>query len=145
MNRVITQLLDWRMQFREFKPLILTGSTPKDRLKVIREFVPKNFEDMLHVNLKNNEQVREYINHNPPGPEAYLFLEKTLMGMIMPGDTCVVFENADACDPKAVMDYAENLFTEEDMGFLILTGEFTEEILASHADQIVHIDLPSEE
>ena len=145
MDRIITQLLDWRMQFQEYKALVLTGSTPKDRLKVIREFVPKNFEDMMHVNLKNNEKVREYINNNPPGPEAYFYLEKTLMGMIVPGDTCVVFENADSCDPDAVLDYAENLFAEEDMGFLILTGDFTEEILAPHMDHIIHIDLPAKE
>ena len=143
MNRIITQLLDWRMQFQDYKALVLTGSTPKDRLKVIREFVPKNFEDMMHVNLKNNEKVREYINQNPPGPDAYFYLEKTLMGMIVPGDTCVVFENADACDRDAVLDYAENLFAEEDMGFLILTGDFTEEDLAPHADHIIHIDLPA--
>ena len=31
------------------------------------------------------------------------------------------------------------------MGFLILTGDFSEEILAPHADRIVHIDLPAEE
>ncbi len=99
----------------------------------------------MHVNLKNNEKVREYINSNPPGPEAYFYLEKTLMGMIVPDDTCVVFENADACDPDAVLDYAENLFAEEDMGFLILTGDFSEEILVPHADRIVHIDLPAEE
>ncbi len=145
MDRIITQLLDWRMQFQDYKALILTGDTPKERLRVIRQFVPKNFEDMMHVNLKNNQKVREYINNNPPGPEAYFYLEKTLMGMIVPGDTCVVFENADACDHKAVFDYAENLFAEEDMGFLILTGDFTEEELEAYGDRFIHIDLPPAE
>lgn len=145
MNRIITQLLDWRMQFQDYKALIITGSTPKDRLRVIREFVPKNFEDMLHVNLKNNEKVREYINTNPPGQDAYFFLEKTLMGMIVPDDTCVVFENADACDHEAAFDYAENLFAEEDMGFLILTGDFTKEELDARGDRIIHVELPEAE
>ena len=45
------------MQFQDYKALILTGDTPKERLRVIRQFVPKNFEDMMHVNLKNNQKV----------------------------------------------------------------------------------------
>ena len=145
MNRIITELLDWRMQFQDYKSLVLTGGTPKERLRIIREFVLKNFEDMMHVNLKNNEKVREYINTNPPGPGAYYFLEKSLMGMIVPGDTCVVFENADACDHEAVLKYAEDLFAEEDMGFLILTGDFTEEELSARSERIIHIGIPETE
>lgn len=36
MERILTQLLDWRMQFEDYKTLILTGSTAKDRMNVIR-------------------------------------------------------------------------------------------------------------
>lgn len=145
MQRITSQLLDWRLQFQDYKALVLTGATPRERMAIVREFVLKNFEEMMHVNLKNNASVREYINTNPPGQEACFYLEKTLMGMLVPGDTCVVFENADSCDYDAVFDYAENLFAEEDMGFLILTGDFTKEQLAAQADKIIHIEIPEAE
>ena len=38
MERVISQLLDWKLQFKDFKTLLLTGSTEEDRTKVIKDF-----------------------------------------------------------------------------------------------------------
>ena len=31
---------------------------------------------MIHINLKNNQEIREYINTMPPGRDAYYFIEK---------------------------------------------------------------------
>lgn len=112
MERILTQLLDWRMQFEDYKTLILTGSTAKDRMNVIRQFAAKNFESMVHVNVKNNAKIREYMNTNPAGRDAYRFLEKSVMEMIMPIDTAVVLENADSLEPEAFRDYAEHLFAD---------------------------------
>ena len=55
MERIMTELLDWRMQFSDFKTLILTGSTPEYRIRVIKSFARKNCENMISVNVKNNE------------------------------------------------------------------------------------------
>lgn len=145
MERILSDLLDWRMQFENFKTLILTGSTEKDRMNVIRQFAAKNFESMVHVNLRNNEKIREYMNNNPAGRDAYRFLEKAVMEMIMPIDTVVVLENADSLNPEAFRDYAENLFAPEDTCFLIMTGEFSDEDLAPLAESCIHVVLPPKE
>ena len=65
MERVISQLLDWKLQFKDFKTLLLTGSTEEDRTKVIKDFAMNYFKNMIHINLKNNPEVREYINTMP--------------------------------------------------------------------------------
>ncbi|MGI6205082.1 MAG: hypothetical protein ACOYJI_00425 [Anaerovoracaceae bacterium] len=145
MERILSDLLDWRMQFENFKTLILTGSSEKDRMNVIRQFAAKNFESMVHVNLRNNEKIREYMNNNPAGRDAYRFLEKAVMEMIMPIDTVVVLENADSLNPAAFRDYAENLFAPEDTCFLIMTGEFSDEDLAPLAESCIHVVLPPKE
>lgn len=145
MERIMTELLDWRMQFEDYKTLILTGSTPKDRMDVIRRFAARNFESMIHVNVKNNEKIREYMNTNPAGRDAYRFLEKSVMEMIMPVDTVLVLENADALEPYAFVDYAENLFNPDDMCFLIMTGEFSDEDIAPLRETCIHVVLPPKE
>lgn len=84
MERIISELLDWKLQFREYKTLLLTGSTEEDRTKVIKEFAMNYFDNMVHINLKNNQEVREYINTMPTGRDAYYFIEKAVHDMIVP-------------------------------------------------------------
>lgn len=142
MERIINELLDWRMQFQEFKPLILTGSTPRDRVRTIKDFAKKNCENMISVNLRNNEEIREYINTHPAGYDAYLHLETTLHDMIVPQDTILIFDNADACNFESIKDYANNLFTEEDAVFFVICGDFTEEQLAELGETCMLVNLP---
>lgn len=100
---------------------------------------------MVHVNVKNNAKIREYMNTNPAGRDAYRFLEKSVMEMIMPIDTAVVLENADSLEPEAFRDYAEHLFAPEDTCFLIMTGEFSDEELAPLEESCIHVVLPPKE
>ncbi len=145
MERILSDLLDWRLQFKDYKTLIITGSTAEDRTQVLKDFALKNFENMIHINLKNNEKIREYINTMPPGYDAYLFLEKTLIDIIIPVDTMLIFDNADSCDHEAVFHYAEDLFSEDDMCFLAISGDFTDEELAPYEESCIHLRLPSAE
>ncbi len=142
MLRILNELLDWRMQFQEYKTLILTGSTAADRTKVLKEFARKNFENLIWVNLKNNEQIRTYINTMPAGYDAYLYLEKTLIDMIVPLDTMLFLDNAHECEFNAIVDYANNLFEESDMCFFVLSGDFTEEELEKLGETCIIVKLP---
>lgn len=45
---------------------------------------------MIHINLKNNQEIREYINTMPPGRDAYYFIEKAVHDMIVPLDTMLI-------------------------------------------------------
>lgn len=45
MQRIIPELLDWKLQFKDYKTLLLTGSTEEDRTKVIKEFAMKLFSE----------------------------------------------------------------------------------------------------
>ena len=145
MERIINELLDWRMQFQDYKTLILTGSTPRDRIRVIKEFAKKNSENMVHVNVKNNETIREYINTHPAGYEAYLYFEETLHDMIIPLETMVIFDNVDSCEFESVRDYAVNLFSEEDACFFVMCGDFTPEQEKVLAEDCIIVHLPPKE
>lgn len=145
MERIINELLDWRMQFQDFKTLILTGSDPHDRIRVIKSFAKKNCENMISVNIKNNETIRNYINTHPAGYEAYLYLEQTLHDMIVPMDTILIFDNADSCNFESVKDYANNLFSEADACFFVICGDFTEEQLAELGETCILVTLPEKE
>lgn len=142
MMRIMNELLDWKMQFQEYKTLVLTGSTAADRTKVLKGFARQNFENLIWVNLKNNENIRNYINTMPAGYDAYLYLEKTLIDMIVPLDTMLFLDNAHECEFRGVVDYANNLFEESDMCFLALSGEFTEEQLEVLSETCMVVRLP---
>ena len=69
----------------------------EDRTKVIKEFAMNYFDNMVHINLKNNQEIREYINTMPTGRDAYYFIEKAVHDMIVPLETILIFNNADSC------------------------------------------------
>ena len=142
MERIISELLDWKLQFREYKTLLLTGSTEEDRTKVIKEFAMNYFDNMVHINLKNNQEVREYINTMPTGRDAYYFIEKAVHDMIVPLETILIFNNADSCEGQGIWNYAKDFFEEEDMSFLAVVGDFTEEEIAAASDYCIVIRLP---
>ena len=142
MERNISELLDWKLQFREYKTLLLTGSTEEDRTKVIKEFAMNYFDNMVHINLKNNQEVREYINTMPTGRDAYYFIEKAVHDMIVPLETILIFNNADSCEGQGIWNYAKDFFEEEDMSFLAVVGDFTEEEIAAASDYCIVIRLP---
>ena len=141
MERIISELLDWKLQFREYKTLLLVGSTEEDRTAVIKEFAMEYFKNMIHINVKNNPEVREYINTQPTGREAYYFIEKAVHDMIVPLDTILIFNNADSCNEN-LWNWAENFFEEEDMSFLAVVGDFSEEEIAAASEYCIVIRLP---
>ncbi len=145
MKRVISQLLDWKLQFKDYKTLVFTGSTEEDRTEVIKRFAADYFDNMIHINLKNNDEIREYINTMPTGRDAYYFIEKSVHDMIVPLETILIFNNADSCEGQGIWDYAKNFFTEEDMSFLAVVGDFTEEELSAAADYCIIVRLPDRE
>lgn len=142
MNRVISDLLDWKLQFKDYKTLVFTGSTEEDRTEVIKEFAKNYFDNMIHINLKNNEEIREYINTMPTGRDAYFFIEKAVHDMIVPLETILIFNNADSCEGPGIWEYARSFFTEEDMSFLVVAGDFTEEEIKAASEYCIIIRLP---
>ena len=142
MERILPQLLDWKLQFQDYKTLLLTGSTEEDRTEVIKNFALEYFHNMIHINLKNNQKVREYINTQPTGRDAYYFIEKAVHDMIVPLDTLLIFNNADSCEGNGIWDYAENFFKPEDESFLAVVGDFTEEEIEKASDYCVVVRLP---
>jgi len=141
MERIIPQLLDWKLQFREYKTLLLVGSTEEDRTKVIKEFAMEYFKNMIHINVKNNPEVREYINTMPTGRDAYYFIEKAVHDMIVPLDSILIFNNADSCNEN-IWNWARNFFEEEDMSFLAVVGDFSEEEIEAASEYCIVIRLP---
>lgn len=141
MERIIPQLLDWKLQFREYKTLLLVGSTEEDRTKVIKEFAMEYFKNMIHINVKNNPEVREYINTMPTGRDAYYFIEKAVHDMIVPLDSILIFNNADSCNEN-IWNWARDFFEEEDMSFLAVVGDFSEEEIEAASEYCIVIRLP---
>ena len=97
---------------------------------------------MIHINLKHNPEVREYINTMATGRDAYYFIEKAVHDMIVPLDTILIFNNADSCEGNGIWDYAKNFFTEEDMSFLAVVGDFSEEEIEAASEYCIVIRLP---
>ena len=145
MRRVMDQLLDWKLQFKDYKTLLFTGSTEEDRTAVIKEFAMEYFKNMIHINLKNNPEVRNYINTMPTGRDAYYFIEKAVHDMIVPLDTILIFNNADSCEGQGIWDYAEHFFEPEDLSFLAVVGDFTEEEIEKASEYCIVIRLPEKE
>lgn len=145
MKRIISELLDWKLQFKDFKTLLLTGSTEEDRTEVIKMFAKDYFNNMIHINVKNNPEVREYINTMPTGRDAYYFIEKAVHDMIVPQETILIFNNADSCEGNGIWDYAEHFFEPEDESFLAVVGDFTEEEIAAASEYCVVIRLPEKQ
>ena len=145
MQRIIPELLDWKLQFKDYKTLLLTGSTDEDRTKVIKEFAMNYFQNMIHINLKNNQEIREYINTMPPGRDAYYFIEKAVHDMIVPLDTMLIFNNADSCEGNGIWDYAAHFFSEDDMSFLAVVGDFSEKEIRAASEYCIVIRLPEKQ
>ena len=145
MKRVIAQMLDWRLQYKEYKTLLFVGSTEEDRTKIMKEFAKNYFGNMIHINIRNNKEIREYINTMPTGRDAYYFIEHTVHDMIVPEDTVLIFNNADACEGEGIWNYARDFFKEEDMCFLIVSGEFTEEQIEAASEYCIVVRQPEKE
>jgi hypothetical protein len=145
MERVMDKLLDWKLQFQDYKTLLFTGSTEEDRTEVIKQFSLEYFHNMIHINLKNNQEVREYINTMPTGRDAYYFIEKAVHDMIVPLDTILIFNNADSCEGQGIWDYAKNFFQPEDESFLAVVGDFTEEEIEKASEYCIVVRLPDKE
>ena len=145
MNRLMKELLDWKLQFQDYKALVLTGSTEEDRTEVIKAFAKRCFDNMIHINLKNNQEIREYINTHPTGRDAYLYIEHAVHDMIVPLETLLIFNNADSLEREACWEYARRFFEPEDMSFLAIVGEFSEEELAAAEEYCTVLRLPEKE
>lgn len=141
----MTDLLDWKLQFQDYKALVLTGSTEEDRTEVIKAFAKRCFDNMIHINLKNNSEIREYINTHPTGRDAYLYIEHAVHDMIVPMETLLIFNNADSLDREACREYAKNFFEPEDMSFLAVVGDFSEEELEKMSEYCTILHLPAKE
>ena len=72
----------------------------------------------------------------------YYFIEKAVHDMIVPLDTILIFNNADSCEGNGIWDYAKNFFTEEDMSFLAVVGDFSEEEIEAASEYCIVIRLP---
>lgn len=142
MERIISELLDWKLQFKDYKTLLLTGSTEEDRTKVIKEFAMNYFDNMVHINLRNNKEVREYTTRCLPVGTRITLSKKRCIDMIVPLETILIFNNADSCEGEGIWNYAKDFFEEEDMSFLAVVGDFTEEEIAAASDYCIVIRLP---
>ena len=142
MRRVMDELLDWREQFKDYKTLILTGSTAEDRTAVIKQFALEFFRRMIHINLATNEKIRNYIMTMPVGRDAWYFIEKAVIDMIVPDETLLIFDNAHACGGQGIWDYARSFFTPEDESFLAVLGDFSEEELEAASEYCIIVRLP---
>lgn len=145
MERILPQLLDWKLQFQDYKTLILTGSTAEDRKAVIMDFAKMYFENAIQVNLSTNEEIRNYIETKPVGRDAYHFIEHATHDLIVPLETILIFDHAEVCQGNGIWDWAENFFQPEDMSFMAILGDFTPEELEKAESGCVIVELPDRE
>jgi len=125
-------ILDWRLQYEYVKPLLVVGGEETARSDLMKKFGRNYFDNTIFTNIKNNAEIRNYINEHEPGRDMFFFLEKALADMIVPDETLLIFNNAHTCEGiwallKYVHDNDSNIY-------IAATGEFTEEQLAAAAD-----------
>ena len=65
--------------------------------------------------------------------------------MIVPLETLLIFNNADSLEREACWEYARSFFEPEDMSFLAIVGEFSEEELAAAEEYCTVLRLPEKE
>jgi len=125
-------ILDWKLQYENVKPLLVVGGSETTRADLMSKFGQNYFEYTVFTNLKNNEEICDYMNEHEPGRDMIFFLEKSLSDMIVPTETILILNNAHSCDGiwpllKYVHDSNSDIF-------IAATGEFTEEQIAAAAE-----------
>ena len=65
--------------------------------------------------------------------------------MIVPMETLLIFNNADSLSREACREYAKNFFEPEDMSFLAVVGDFSEEELEKMSEYCTILHLPAKE
>ncbi len=145
MKRIMSDLMDWKLQSHDIKTLVLTGSTEEDRTDVVKSFSKEFFDHMIHINIKNNPKIHDYICTHPTGRDTYVFIETEVLDMVIPMETVLIFNNMDSCPMEVVKEYATSFFEPEDESFLIIAGDFKEEDFADISDRIMFLELPPKE
>lgn len=132
-------ILDWRLQYENVKPLLVIGTDETIRADLMKKFGRNYFDNTIFTNLKNNAEIRNYINDNEPGRDMFFFLEKTLADMIVPDETLLIFNNAQTCD--GIWPLLKYVYELDNNIYFAATGDFTEEQLTAASDFTMQIRL----
>ena len=94
------QVLDWKNSSRR-KPLIIRGARQVGKTWLVEEFLAKQFDSFVKVDLEKRRDIHTYFEGNldPHTILPYLELES---GRIIPGKTLLFFDEIQAC-PRAIM------------------------------------------
>ncbi|MCK5565055.1 MAG: AAA family ATPase, partial [Planctomycetes bacterium] len=94
------QILEWKDSQRR-KPLIVRGARQVGKTWLVENFLAKQFESFVKIDLEKRRDVHTYFEGNldPNTILTYLELE---VGRIVPGKTLLFFDEIQAC-PRAIM------------------------------------------
>jgi predicted AAA+ superfamily ATPase len=95
-RKIEEDLLAWKNKPSR-KPLILFGARQVGKTFILNEF-GKTFKNCVYINFETTLSVAEYFNKDIAPRKLVRFLETTARATIVPGETLIIFDEAQACE-----------------------------------------------
>ena len=97
-RKIMRELLDWKQNDKDRKPLLLYGARQTGKTYILQKFGESSYNDFLYINLENDNRARE-IFADDLRPEKIIFsLELLYKKKIKAGQTLLILDEIQSCD-----------------------------------------------
>ena len=97
-RKIEMQLLAWKKQGAERKPLIINGARQVGKTYILQKFGQNAFKNMVYVNLETNLAVASFFDDNISPEKLIRYLESISGQPIIPGETLIVLDEIQSCE-----------------------------------------------
>lgn len=97
-RKIEMQLLAWKNQGAERKPLIINGARQVGKTYILQKFGQNEFKNMVYVNLETNLAVASFFDDNISPEKLIRYLESISGQPIIPGETLIALDEVQSCE-----------------------------------------------
>ena len=109
-REILEDLKEWKDNLGR-KPLLLTGVRQCGKTYIIEEFARENFKSYVRINFEESEKLSSIFDYDFDVRRIIAELEMNCRTKIVPGETCVFFDEIQEC-PRAITSlkyFCENM------------------------------------
>ena len=109
-REILEDLKEWKDKPGR-KPLLMTGVRQCGKTYIIEEFARENFKSYVRINFEESEKLSEIFDYDFDVRRIVAELEMNCRTRIVPGETCVFFDEIQEC-PRAITSlkyFCENM------------------------------------
>ena len=97
-RKIEMQLLAWKNQGAERKPLIINGARQVGKTYILQKFGQNEFKNMVYVDLETNLAVASFFDDNISPEKLIRYLESISGQPIIPGETLIALDEVQSCE-----------------------------------------------